>query len=97
MDVQWGSGATQPELARPGHRVTGVDLSAEAIQHARRTAVGLDIELVHTDMRDVPLRLPRRRRQTAVPVRRAKSRRPGNRFAVGWRSKVMVIAAVGLR
>lgn len=54
LDVPCGSGRHSLELARRGHRVTGVDLSAEAIRHARRAAVGLDIELVHADMREIP-------------------------------------------
>ncbi|MFT7836877.1 class I SAM-dependent methyltransferase [Saccharothrix sp. BKS2] len=54
LDVPCGSGRHSLELARRGHRVTGVDLSAEAIGHARRAAVGLDVEFVHADMRDVP-------------------------------------------
>lgn len=54
LDVPCGSGRHSLELARRGHRVTGVDLSAEAIAHARRAAAGLDVELVHADMRDIP-------------------------------------------
>ncbi|MEU4447706.1 class I SAM-dependent methyltransferase [Actinosynnema sp. NPDC050801] len=54
LDVPCGSGRHSLELARRGHRVTGVDLSAEAIAHARRAATGLDVELVHADMRDIP-------------------------------------------
>lgn len=49
-----GSGRHSVELARRGHRVTGVDLSAEAIGHARRAAAGLDVEFVHADMREIP-------------------------------------------
>ncbi|GAB2975196.1 SAM-dependent methyltransferase [Saccharothrix stipae] len=54
LDVPCGSGRHSVELARRGHRVTGVDLSAEAIGHARRAAAGLDVELVHADMREIP-------------------------------------------
>ncbi|MFI9005957.1 SAM-dependent methyltransferase [Actinosynnema sp. NPDC053489] len=54
LDVPCGSGRHSLELARRGHRVTGVDLSAEAVGHARRAAAGLDVEFVHADMRDVP-------------------------------------------
>ncbi|MGW4116312.1 SAM-dependent methyltransferase [Actinosynnema sp. NPDC004786] len=54
LDVPCGSGRHSLEFARRGHRVTGVDLSAEAIGHARRAAAGLDVEFVHADMRDVP-------------------------------------------
>ncbi|XVS61000.1 class I SAM-dependent methyltransferase [Actinosynnema sp. CA-299493] len=54
LDVPCGSGRHSVELARRGHRVTGVDLSAEAIGHARRAAVGLDAEFVQADMREIP-------------------------------------------
>ncbi|GAA3464414.1 class I SAM-dependent methyltransferase [Saccharothrix longispora] len=54
LDVPCGSGRHSLELARRGHRVTGVDLSAEAIGHARRSSAGLDVEFVHADMREVP-------------------------------------------
>ena len=76
LDVPCGSGRHSLELARRGHSVTGVDLSAEAIGHARQAAADLDVELVHADMREIPrdnefdargvprqqLRLPRTRR-----------------------------------
>ncbi|QQQ79991.1 methyltransferase domain-containing protein [Saccharothrix sp. 6-C] len=54
LDVPCGSGRHSVELARRGHRVTGVDLSAEAIGHARRATAGLEVELVRADMRDIP-------------------------------------------
>ncbi|MBN6040564.1 bifunctional 2-polyprenyl-6-hydroxyphenol methylase/3-demethylubiquinol 3-O-methyltransferase UbiG [Amycolatopsis sp. 195334CR] len=54
LDVPCGSGRHSLELARRGHRVTGVDLSAEAIGHARRAAAGLDVEFVQADMREIP-------------------------------------------
>ncbi|MCE6996131.1 class I SAM-dependent methyltransferase [Saccharothrix sp. S26] len=54
LDVPCGSGRHSVELARRGHRVTGVDLSAEAIGHARRAAAGLDVEFVRADMREIP-------------------------------------------
>lgn len=56
LDVPCGSGRHSLELARRGHRVTGVDLSAEAIGHARRAVAdpGLDVEFVHADMREIP-------------------------------------------
>ncbi|MDI5982414.1 class I SAM-dependent methyltransferase [Amycolatopsis magusensis] len=54
LDVPCGSGRHSLELARRGHRVTGVDLSAEAIEHARRAAAGLDVEFVQADMREIP-------------------------------------------
>ncbi|MDQ2588071.1 class I SAM-dependent methyltransferase [Saccharothrix yanglingensis] len=54
LDVPCGSGRHSLELARRGHRVTGVDLSAEAIGHARRSSAGLDVEFIRADMREVP-------------------------------------------
>ena len=56
LDVPCGSGRHSLELARRGHRVTGVDLSAEAVGYARRAAAdaGIDVELVHADMREIP-------------------------------------------
>jgi cyclopropane fatty-acyl-phospholipid synthase-like methyltransferase len=56
LDVPCGSGRHTLALARRGHRVTGVDISAEAVDHARRAAAeaGVDVELVLGDMRDVP-------------------------------------------
>jgi SAM-dependent methyltransferase len=54
LDVPCGSGRHSLELARRGHRVTGVDLSSEAIGHARRAAAGLDVEFVRADMRQIP-------------------------------------------
>lgn len=54
LDVPCGSGRHSLELARRGHRVTGVDLSDEAIGHARRAGAGLDVEFVRADMREIP-------------------------------------------
>ena len=56
VDVPCGSGRHSIALARRGHTVTGLDISAEAIDHARRVAaaVGLDVDLHRADMRDVP-------------------------------------------
>lgn len=56
LDVPCGSGRHSLELARRGHRVTGVDLSAEAIGRASCAAAdaGLDVEFVHADMREIP-------------------------------------------
>lgn len=44
-------------MAARSHRVTGVDLSAEAIAHARRAAVdaGLDVTFTQADMRAIPV------------------------------------------
>lgn len=56
LDVPCGSGRHSIALAGRGHRVTGVDLSAEAIDHARRAAeqAGLPVEFVLADMREIP-------------------------------------------
>jgi cyclopropane fatty-acyl-phospholipid synthase-like methyltransferase len=56
LDVPCGSGRHTLALAAAGYRVTGIDISAEAIEHARRAAVaaGLEVELTVADMRRVP-------------------------------------------
>ncbi|HSK89669.1 MAG TPA: class I SAM-dependent methyltransferase [Euzebyales bacterium] len=56
LDVPCGSGRHALELAARGHRVTGLDISAEAIAHARRAAAGADLDarFVEADMRAVP-------------------------------------------
>jgi SAM-dependent methyltransferase len=56
LDVPCGSGRHTLALAARGYRVTGVDLSTEAIAYARRAAAdaGLPATFVQADMRDVP-------------------------------------------
>ena len=56
LDVPCGSGRHSIALAQRGHRVTGFDISSEAIYHARRTAAeaGLDVGFELADMRDIP-------------------------------------------
>ena len=56
LDVPCGSGRHALALAARGHRVTGVDISTEAIGHARRSAAaaGLDVALRVGEMRDLP-------------------------------------------
>jgi SAM-dependent methyltransferase len=56
LDVPCGSGRHALELARRGQRVTGLDVSAEAVAHARAAAAteGLDIDLHVGDMRRLP-------------------------------------------
>ena len=56
LDVPCGLGRHSLELASRGFRMTGVDLSSEAIQEARQrsSARSLDIEWVHADMRELP-------------------------------------------
>ncbi len=60
LDVPCGSGRHSLALAARGHRVTGVDLSAEALDHARRAAAGqaaagqqAAVTFEHRDMRDL--------------------------------------------
>jgi 2-polyprenyl-3-methyl-5-hydroxy-6-metoxy-1,4-benzoquinol methylase len=56
LDVPCGSGRHSLELARRGYQVTGVDVSPEAIEHARAAAAdaGLDVRLVCDEMRAIP-------------------------------------------
>ncbi|MDQ3154105.1 MAG: class I SAM-dependent methyltransferase [Actinomycetota bacterium] len=56
LDVPCGSGRHSLALAARGHRVTGVDISTDAIAHARRTAADahLDVEFELADMREIP-------------------------------------------
>jgi 2-polyprenyl-3-methyl-5-hydroxy-6-metoxy-1,4-benzoquinol methylase len=56
LDVPCGSGRHALELARRGHRVTGLDVSAEAIGFARAAAHAerLDLDLRVGDMADLP-------------------------------------------
>jgi len=55
VDVPCGSGRHSLALAARGHVVTGIDISTEAITHARWAAAdaGLDIEFAVADMRDI--------------------------------------------
>jgi len=56
LDVPCGSGRHSLALAGCGHDVVGVDISTEAVDHARRAAAdaGIDVELVVAEMRDIP-------------------------------------------
>ena len=56
IDVPCGSGRHALALAARGHDVVGVDISVEAIEHARRAAADaeLEVELVVAEMRDIP-------------------------------------------
>jgi SAM-dependent methyltransferase len=56
LDLACGHGRHALELARRGFRVTGLDLSEPSLAEARETAVaeGVDLELVHGDMRELP-------------------------------------------
>ena len=57
LDVCCGSGRHALELARRGYRVTGIDVSSEAITYARHTAgdEGLELDLRVGDMRALPI------------------------------------------
>lgn len=56
LDLCCGDGRHSIELARRGHRVTGLDLSDELLERARERSrtLGLPIEFVRSDMRDIP-------------------------------------------
>jgi SAM-dependent methyltransferase len=56
LDVPCGSGRHTLELARRGCRVTGIDVSVEAVGYARNAAAaeGLDVDLRVGDMRALP-------------------------------------------
>jgi SAM-dependent methyltransferase len=56
LDVPCGSGRHTLELARRGYRVTGLDVSAEAVAHARAVAAAerLEVDLRLGDMRNLP-------------------------------------------
>jgi SAM-dependent methyltransferase len=55
-DVPCGNGRISIELAKRGYHVTGVDLTNELIDEAKRTAAaqGLTCTFEHRDMRDLP-------------------------------------------
>ncbi len=55
LDVPCGVGRIGIELARRGHRATGVDLNAPLLEEGRVEAEGLAVELVHGDMRSLAL------------------------------------------
>jgi SAM-dependent methyltransferase len=56
LDVPCGNGRHAVELARRAHRVTGVDLSREFLDRARRSAseANLDVDWRFGDMRELP-------------------------------------------
>ena len=56
VDVPCGSGRHALGLAARGHRVLGIDVSHEAVGHARRSAAGrgLDVQFAVGDMRQIP-------------------------------------------
>ena len=56
LDLGCGDGRHSLELTRRGYRVTGLDLSGELLERARRRTAeeGLDIAFIQGDMRDPP-------------------------------------------
>lgn len=57
LDLGCGPGLYTEILAEKGHQVTGVDISKNSIDHARRSAQtkGLDIEYIHASYLDLDL------------------------------------------
>lgn len=56
LDVPCGSGRHSIELARRGHHVTGLDISTEALAHARNTVSDVDwmqVEWIGADIQDL--------------------------------------------
>ena len=56
LDVPCGNGRHSVELARRGHRVTGVDRSEEFIAEARASGASLEATWLEADMRQLPWR-----------------------------------------
>jgi SAM-dependent methyltransferase len=56
LDVPVGHGRHAVELARRGHRVSGVDISPELLGHARAAAseAGVELDLHQGEMRELP-------------------------------------------
>jgi 2-polyprenyl-3-methyl-5-hydroxy-6-metoxy-1,4-benzoquinol methylase len=54
LDVPCGAGRLATVLADRGYRVTGVDLSSESLEHARRASTSHPVAWEHRDMRDLP-------------------------------------------
>ncbi len=56
LDLGCGDGRHSLELTRRGYRVTGLDLSEELLERARRRTAdeGLEISFIQGDMRDAP-------------------------------------------
>ena len=54
LDVPCGGGRLANELSERGYRVTGVDLSAEFLGHARAADPAQRVNWEHRDMRDLP-------------------------------------------
>lgn len=60
LDVPCGTGRIAIELASRRYRVTGVDIEDRFLDDGRRSAAerGVDVELVHGDVRDLPIEGP---------------------------------------
>lgn len=54
LDVACGLGRHSIALSRRGYALTGVDLSGESLEEARRLGTGLPAEFLHGDMRELP-------------------------------------------
>jgi len=54
LDVPCGAGRHSIELAKRGHRITGVDLSEESIAEARAESASLPARWILADMRELP-------------------------------------------
>jgi SAM-dependent methyltransferase len=55
LDIACGTGRVALPLARAGIRVTGIDLSAHMLEHARAQSAGLPLSLHLADVRDFTL------------------------------------------
>jgi SAM-dependent methyltransferase len=55
LDIACGTGRIAVPLARAGIRVTGIDLAAEMLEHARARSAGLKLSLHLADARDFTL------------------------------------------
>ena len=57
LDLGCGPGLYTEILAREGHQVTGIDISENSIEYARRSAIqkGLDIEYINSSYIDIEL------------------------------------------
>jgi SAM-dependent methyltransferase len=58
LDVACGTGRIAIPLARHGYCVTGIDLAAPMLAHARRKSEGLDVDWRLADCRDFTLERP---------------------------------------
>ena len=96
LDVPCGNGRHSIDLAKRGHRVTGVDQSEEFIAEARAASVSLPARWMIADMRQLPWRAefdgafcfgnsfgyldPENARKFLTAI--ARSLKPGSRFAI---------------